>query len=58
MRQWLIRPPLELEVIEQRHETVACFLRTENGVSIDASLLRHLTHSEPLRSSFCRRRDS
>ncbi|GAA6016452.1 hypothetical protein JCM11491_002419 [Sporobolomyces phaffii] len=26
MRQWLIRPSLEMAVIEERHETVACFL--------------------------------
>lgn len=39
MRQWLIRPSLELEVIEQRHETVACLLRTENGTSTFASSL-------------------
>ncbi|GAA5826364.1 hypothetical protein JCM5353_004733 [Sporobolomyces roseus] len=36
MRQWLIRPSLELELIEQRHETVACLLRTENASAVEA----------------------
>ncbi|GAA5902689.1 uncharacterized protein JCM6883_007208 [Sporobolomyces salmoneus] len=36
MRQWLIRPSLELEVIEERHETVACLLRPENVAVADA----------------------
>ena len=58
MRQWLIRPSLELEVIEQRHETVACFLRTENGES-----KRCLSPVTPdsismFLTSFCCRRDS
>ncbi|GAA5937745.1 MutS family protein MSH5 [Sporobolomyces koalae] len=35
MRQWLIRPSLELSVIEQRHETVACLLRPENAAPAD-----------------------
>jgi DNA mismatch repair ATPase MutS len=45
MRQWLIRPSLELDVIEERHETVACLLRPENGelfsnsLSLDADAL-------------------
>ncbi|GAA5902660.1 uncharacterized protein JCM6883_007199 [Sporobolomyces salmoneus] len=36
MRQWLIRPSLELKVIEERHETVACLLRPENVAVADA----------------------
>ncbi|GAA5886223.1 hypothetical protein JCM16303_004466 [Sporobolomyces ruberrimus] len=36
IRQWLIRPSLELQVIEERQETVACFLRPENLAASDA----------------------
>lgn len=48
MRQWLIRPSLELELIEQRHETVACLLRTENGKSTFASLTTTLHNSHTI----------
>lgn len=30
MRQWFIRPSLELGVIEARHDAVECFARNEN----------------------------
>ncbi|GAA5852579.1 hypothetical protein JCM3766R1_005370 [Sporobolomyces carnicolor] len=36
MRQWLIRPSLEINVIEERHETVAHLLRPENVAAADA----------------------
>ncbi|GAA5961736.1 hypothetical protein JCM3765_000494 [Sporobolomyces pararoseus] len=36
MRQWLVRPSLELDVIEERHETVATLLRPENAAAADA----------------------
>lgn len=30
MRDWFLRPSLELNVIEQRHDAVECFLREDN----------------------------
>ncbi|GAA5944527.1 hypothetical protein JCM3775_003284 [Rhodotorula graminis] len=36
MRQWFIRPSLELDVIEARHDAVECFIRDENQPAIDA----------------------
>ncbi|GAA5999375.1 hypothetical protein JCM5350_004037 [Sporobolomyces pararoseus] len=36
MRQWLVRPSLELNVIEERHETVDSLLRPENVAAADA----------------------
>lgn len=30
MRDWFLRPALELEVIEERHDAVECFLREDN----------------------------
>lgn len=30
MREWLLRPSTSLEVIQARHDAVACFLRPEN----------------------------
>ncbi|GAA5920451.1 hypothetical protein JCM1841_004561 [Sporobolomyces salmonicolor] len=36
MRQWFVRPSLELDVIEQRQATVECFLRLENYSAADS----------------------
>ncbi|ORY59033.1 muts domain V-domain-containing protein [Leucosporidium creatinivorum] len=36
MRNWFLRPSLELEVIEARHAAVECFLRSENQHVADA----------------------
>ncbi|GAA5983518.1 hypothetical protein JCM11641_005836 [Rhodosporidiobolus odoratus] len=36
MKQWFIRPSLELMVIEKRHLAVECFLRSENHHIVDA----------------------
>lgn len=33
LRQWTLRPSLELEVIEARHSAIECFLRSENRES-------------------------
>ena len=33
MKQWFLRPSLELEVIKSRHDAVECFLRGENRQS-------------------------
>ncbi|GAA5933957.1 hypothetical protein JCM10213_008486 [Rhodosporidiobolus nylandii] len=36
MKQWFLRPSLELDVIENRHLAVECFLRSENQHVVDA----------------------
>ncbi|GAA5977825.1 hypothetical protein JCM10908_005110 [Rhodotorula pacifica] len=36
MRDWFLRPSLELSVIEQRHDAVECFLREDNQHVVDA----------------------
>jgi len=33
MRQWFIRPSLELDIIEARHDAVECLVRDENRAS-------------------------
>lgn len=33
MRDWFLRPSLELDVIESRHDAVECFLREDNRAS-------------------------
>lgn len=30
LRQWLLRPSMSLKVIKERHDTVACFVNSEN----------------------------
>ncbi|BGP33912.1 hypothetical protein JCM10296v2_005721 [Rhodotorula toruloides] len=41
MRQWFLRPSLELEVIESRQAAVECFLRESNQHIVDA-ICKHL----------------
>ncbi|GAA5854993.1 hypothetical protein JCM9279_005715 [Rhodotorula babjevae] len=36
MRRWFIRPSLELDIIEARHDAVECFVRDENQPAVDA----------------------
>lgn len=49
MRQWLIRPSLEINVIEERHETVAHLLRPENGLSNIPRTDRFVVRADDLR---------
>ncbi|KAG0215910.1 MutS protein msh5 [Mortierella sp. NVP41] len=35
LRQWLLRPSLRLTTINERHQTVECFLRTENQPTLN-----------------------
>ena len=41
MREWFLRPSMSLEVINARHDAVACFLRSDN-VSIKNAMQGHL----------------
>lgn len=34
MKQWFLRPSLELSVIKSRHDATECFLRNENRASV------------------------
>ncbi|GAA5820833.1 hypothetical protein JCM11251_001834 [Rhodosporidiobolus azoricus] len=44
MKQWFLRPSLELDVIECRQDAVECFLRSENQHVVDAmqANLKHI----------------
>ncbi|KAG0049466.1 MutS protein msh5 [Gryganskiella cystojenkinii] len=43
LKQWLLRPSLDLRVIKGRHKTVECFTRTENQPTV-VQLLDCLSH--------------
>ena len=43
LKQWFLRPSLSLPLLQQRHNTVACFLRSQNmhvAAAIGKSLAR------------------
>ncbi|KAF9297295.1 MutS protein msh5 [Linnemannia elongata] len=44
LKQWLLRPSLNMTTIHERHQTVDCFARTENQSTIDqlAAALSHI----------------
>ncbi|KAG0248875.1 MutS protein msh5 [Mortierella polycephala] len=39
LKQWLLRPSMDLDVIHARHQTVECFMRAENQTTVN-----QLTH--------------
>lgn len=36
LRQWLLRPSLDIEVITARHDALSCFLSADNLAAVDA----------------------
>ncbi|KAG8888308.1 MutS protein msh5 [Tulasnella sp. 332] len=36
LKQWLLRPSLDLEVITSRHDALSCFLSADNQAAVDA----------------------
>ncbi|KAF8938585.1 MutS protein msh5 [Dissophora ornata] len=44
LKQWLLRPSLDFNVIHARHQTVECFVRTENQATVGqlANCLLHI----------------
>ncbi|KAF9331320.1 MutS protein msh5 [Podila minutissima] len=57
LKQWFLRPSLEMDVILSRHRTVGCFLRPENSVTVDqlASCLGHIKNMPKILLSLHRR---
>ncbi|BGP56954.1 hypothetical protein JCM8202v2_004590 [Rhodotorula sphaerocarpa] len=47
MRDWFLRPSLELDVIESRHDAVECFLREDNQHVLDSvrANLKHIKNT-------------
>ncbi|KAF9933799.1 MutS protein msh5 [Linnemannia zychae] len=43
LKQWLLRPSLSMETIRMRHQSVECFMRTENQTTVN-QLADSLTH--------------
>ncbi|KAG0031147.1 MutS protein msh5 [Podila clonocystis] len=57
LKQWFLRPLLEIDTILSRHRTVGCFLLPENSVAVDqmASCLGHIKNMPKILLSLHRR---
>lgn len=42
MKQWFLRPSLDIELIESRYDAVECFLRGENRQSLSLNRVLQL----------------
>ncbi|KAF9392186.1 MutS protein msh5 [Podila verticillata] len=57
LKQWFLRPSLDMDIILSRHRTVGCFLRPEHSVTVDqlATCLSHIKNMPKILLSLHRR---